>query len=606
MAQINQDTYSSNTFAGETRRDKNERRKGALKLERMSFIPHYEALSQFISPRRGRYFITDRNRGGDRYTAIINSKATTALRIARSGLQAGCMSPVQRWFRWETDDPDLSDYGPVKNYLFQVERIIYSIMSESNLYDMSAAMFGELLQFATGAMLHVDDFEDVARFYTLTAGSYMIGQDDRQVVNTLIREWEWSTLQIMQKFGPKSKSWARGGRVSQSVQTAYDVGNYDAWFPLTHIIEPNEAFNPGKKLSKFKKFSSCYYEPGNNDKDAVLSEAGFDSFPAYCPRWDVTGEDVYGTDCSAMVALGDIKGLQIQERRKAQAIDKMVQPPMKGPAYMRNVPVDSLPGGMTIYDGDASGKDGLSPLYTVDPKLQEMRMDMTAVESRIDDAFFVKLFRAISDMPGIQPRNQLELNQRDKERMLELGPVLGRVHGEFLKRLCDEIFDQGVRANIFPKPPRELAGKQIRPKFISSLAVAQQAFEAGNIERFTTFIAGLVTGGNQGAAAKLNTNNAVDYYGTVIGVPPTIIVPTKTVLAAQAKAQKQAEQAQQGAAANSAADTAAKGAAAVNKLGSTPTQSGNPMGGDQVLKAISQAVTRRGNPNLFSQPKSLG
>ena len=606
MAQINQDTYSNNTFKGETRRDRNERRKGALKLERASFIPHYEALSQFISPRRGRYFITDRNRGGDRYTAIINSKATTALRVARSGLQAGCMSPVQRWFRWETDDPDMTDYGPVKDYLYQVERIIYAIASESNLYDMSASLFGELIQFATGVMLHVDDYEDVARFYTLTAGSYMIGQDDRHVVNTLIREWEMTTLQIMSKFGPKSKSWAAGGRVSQSVQTAYDAGNYDAWFPVTHIIEPNEEFNPGKKLSRYKKFSSCYYEPGNNEKNVELSVAGFDDFPAYCPRWDVTGEDIYGTDCSAMVALGDIKGLQIQERRKAQAIDKMVQPPMKGPAYMRNVPVDSLPGGMTIYDGDASGKDGLSPLYTVDPKLQEMRLDMAAVESRIDDAFFVKLFRAISDMPGIQPRNQLELSQRDKERMLELGPVLGRVHGEFLKLVVTGIFKQAVRAKILPPAPKVLQGKEIKPKFISSLAVAQQAYEAGNIERFTTFIAGLVTGGNQAAAQKLDTNKAVDYYGTVVGVPPTIIVPTAVILKQQAADAKQKQAALGMVATDHAVGTAATGAKALKDAASAPTAAGNPMGGDQVLKAISQAVQRRGNTNLFSQPKSLG
>jgi hypothetical protein len=46
------------------------------------------------------------------------------------------------------------------------------------------------------------------------------------------------------------------------------------------------------------------------------------------PRWDVTGNDPYGTG-TAFDAIGDIKQLQHETRRKAQAIDKMVDPPMR-------------------------------------------------------------------------------------------------------------------------------------------------------------------------------------------------------------------------------------------------------------------------------------
>lgn len=579
-----------------------EQRKGELKIERSSFIPHYQALSQFIQPRRGRYFVTDRNKGGDRYTAIINSKATQAHRTAKSGLLNGVMSPARPWFVLETHDPDLNEWWPAKVWLYKVALILRAICNESNLYTMAPNLFGELLLFATGVMLHVDDFEDVARFYTLTAGSYMIGQDDRQVTNTIVREYEMTVSQLVQKYGLKN--------VSTAVRTQYDNGFYDKWYPVTHTIQPNAFYNPGSKMSEFKKFASIYYEPGNTEKDMLLSNKGFDEFPAYAPTWDTTAEDIYGTDCPAMTALGDIRGLQIEERRKAQAIDKMVNPPLKGPASMRNVPVDSLPGGLTIYDADST-KDGLGPLYTVNMPLQELRMDITAVEQRIDDAFFIHLFRAISDMAGVQPRNQLELTQRDQERLLELGPVLTALEGKFLNQLINRLFSQAVRAGILPLAPKELQGKNLKIRYISSLAMAQRSTEAGTIERMTTFVAGLVTGGFQQAADKLDVDAAIDQYATVTGVAPTMIVPTDVAnQARQARAAAAAAQ-QKLEATASMAKTAKDGASAVQSLGTTPSPTatatpGNPMGGDTVLKAISQAVQRRGNTNLFNQPKSIG
>lgn len=578
-----------------------EQRKGELKLERSSFIPHYEALSQFVQPRRGRFFVTDRNKGGDRYTAIINSKATQAHRTARSGLLNGVMSPARPWFLLETNNPDLNEDWPSKIWLYKVAEIIRAICNMSNLYTMAPGLFGELLLFGTGVMLHVDDFEDVARFYTLTAGSYMIGQDDRQVVNTIIREYEMTVSQLVQKWGLKN--------VSDAVRTQYDNGSYDKWYPVTHIIQPNNFYSPGNKMSEFKKFQSAYYEPGNPDKYKLLSKKGFDEFPAYAPTWDTTAEDIYGTDCPAMTALGDIRGLQIEERRKAQAIDKMVNPPMKGGAAMRNVPVDSLPGGLTIYDGDMD--KGLSPLYQMNISLQELRLDITAVEQRIDDAFYIHLFRAISDMAGVQPRNQLELTQRDQERLLELGPVLENLEGKFLNQLVDRLFSQCVRAKILPPAPPQLQGKALKVRYISSLAMAQRSVEAGTIERMTTFVAGLVTGGFQSAADKLDVDKTIDKYASVTGFAPTMIVPTEQAnQVRQARAAAQAAQ-EKLAATASIAKSSKDGAAAAQSLGSIPSAdvpgtASNPMGGDTVLKAISQAVQRRGNTNLFNQPKSIG
>ena len=220
-----------------------------------------------------------------------------------------------------------------------------------------------------------------------------------------------------------------------------------------------------------------------------------------------------------MTALGDIKGLQIEEKRKAQGIDKMVNPPLHGPSSIRNSPVNSLPGGLTVYD-TAVGENRLETLYTVNPQLQELRLDIDAVERRIDQAFFVDLFLAISQMEGIQPRNELDLLQRNEERLLMLGPILERLQNEFLDPLIDRTFNQAVRANILPDIPASLDGAPLRVKYISTLAMAQRAVATQSIDRLVAVASGMAAGGWPDALKKVNAVEAIDEYAKAIGTPP--------------------------------------------------------------------------------------
>ena len=98
------------------RRDYMERRKAQAKLERESFIPHYREISDNISPRRGRFLTSDRNKGHKRHQAIINNVASQSSRIAQAGMFAGIMSPTRPWFELTSPDPELAKFGPVKEW----------------------------------------------------------------------------------------------------------------------------------------------------------------------------------------------------------------------------------------------------------------------------------------------------------------------------------------------------------------------------------------------------------------------------------------------------------------------------------------------------------
>lgn len=514
------------------------KRFSGMDIERESFVDHWRELQEFVSPRRGRFMVEDRTRGRKRHQSIINSKATQALRVAVAGMLNGTMSPSRPWFKLETFDPDLMESEAVRQWLHKAELIVRSILNESNFYNMAPVFLKELLLFGTSAMTHVDDFEDVARFYTHTAGSYYIAQNDRLEVDVIAREFEWPCVQIVKMFGAEN--------VSEHVKLAWDRGNYNNYFRIRHFIEPNADYKRDSKLSVDKQYISVYWEPSNRgvDKDKILRVSGFDTFPAYTTRWDITEGDIWAVDCPGMTALGDVKQLQTEEKRKAQAIDKMVNPPLSGPPNIKNVPVSSLPGGLTIFEGD-NQKQKLEPIYQVEPRLQELRLDMDAVERRIDNAFFVDLFLAISNMQGIQPRNQLDLSQRNEERLVQLGPVLERLHGEFLSPMIDRVFAQASAADIFPDAPEELQDSSLRIRFISSLAMAQRSIVVSDIERLTGFGASLAAGGWPGALDKFNPEQAMDVYAQAIGVPPSVIISDEEVEAKrQAQAQEAARQSQ--------------------------------------------------------------
>ena len=546
------------------KKDDYMRRLGDLKIERSSFIFHAKELSENIEPRRGRFFISDRNKGNKRHTKIINSRATQAHRTAQSGIFAGIMSPTRPWFKLETLDPGLMNTADVKAWLYNVEQLIRTVFFESNLYNMAPVMLGELLLFGTGAMSHVDDFENVARFYTHTFGSYYIAQNDRFVVDTFVLEHELQVKQVIADFGKEN--------VSDFVRNHWDKGNYYVWAPVVQFIESNPDADTRKEGAEFKPFKSVWFEPENINREQFLRKSGFDEFPIHVSRWALAGEDIYGTNSPGMIALGDVKSLQTLEKRKAQAIDKMVNPPLKGPPTLRDTNINALPGGVNLYDADGT-KEGLTTLYQVDPRLQEMVADIQGREARINEAFFVALFQAISVRRGIQPRNELELSQIDAERLLLLGPPLQRLQLELLSMIINRTFAQAVRAGILPPTPENLAGQNLGIRYISALAQAQRAVEVATIERSAIF-AGQLASIKPEVLDVFDADDALKQFSQMTGAVPSIIKSDEEVEQIRQQRAEQEQAAAQAEIQQQQASAAQSGTQAVKNISEVGDQNG--------------------------------
>ena len=539
-----------------------------LENDRSSFRSHWMEISDYIAPRRGRYLIEGQNsRGRKRTTKIIDSTGTQALRVMAAGLMSGMTSPARPWHRRRVRD-DLMDNGDVRRWLAQVEMIERSILHKSNFYNAIYTVYTELGAFGTAPLYRQPSFDDVIRFRPFTVGEYVIAENDQGVVDTLGRHFTMTVGQIVQKFvhDPMTGKMDWSG-VSKATKRLWDESNYDELVEVLHFIEPRLMGDrdASKKDALNMPFKSCYFELAS-ESDELLMESGYRKFPAYVPRWDVLSGDVYGR-CPGMDTLGDIKQLQHQQKRKAQAIDKMVNPPMVAPTSLKGKPSTVLPG-QTTYVDPMQGGQGFVPAYQVQPRISELQMDIAEVQNRIQRGFYADLFAMMINSDRRQ-MTATEVVERHEEKLVLLGPVLQRINVELLDPLLDDVFEYALEAGLLPEPPEALAGEELEVEYISLLAQAQQAVAASSLERVMGFAGNLVAVFPD-IVDGINSDEALRQYSEILGTSPDVIISDEEL---QAKRQARAEEQQQ----MQAMEQASQLAQGAKVLSETDTQNPNAL-----------------------------
>lgn len=511
-----------------------DRRLSALRTERSGYLSHWQDLSDYVLPRRGKFNVTaGQSKGGKQGGKIIDPTGTLALRTLASGMMTGITSPARPWFRLSLPDRDLADWGGAREWLGEVTRRMEHIFAKSNVYNALHVLYEDLGLFGTAAMLIMEDHEDVVRAYPLTAGEYCLANSERLAVDTLYREFPMTVGQLVGRFGLDA--------CSDNVRSMFRRGDLDTEIDVVHAVEPNDKRVVDAADAKGMPFRSVYFEKGSRT-DAALSVKGFRSLPLVAPRWHLAGNEVYGRS-PGMDALPDVRALQVMQKRAAQAIDKAVNPPLVAPPGMRNETVSVLPGAVN-FASDPSGKDGFRPVYQVPPDIRGMREAINETQDRIRSAFFADLFMMMSQQDDV--RTAYEIKIRQEEKMLMLGPVLERLQDELLDPLIDRTFDIMARTGLIPPPPDELQGQALQVDYISPLAQAQRSVATTGIERLVGFV------GNLAAAVpavldKVDMDQAVDEYAEALGTPPKVIMSDDKVQGIrQARAQQeQAAQAMQ-------------------------------------------------------------
>jgi hypothetical protein len=522
-----------------------------LRVNRYSWWTHWRELADYFLPRRYKWLITPNQmgRGSPINQHILDSSGCIFARNLASGLVSGKSSPTSLWFRLRVGTIDSTKTGPISLWLAEVERILYLIFSESNFYNAIGVFYYDLVIFGTGALIIYEDFDTVINCVNPALGEYYVDIDGAYRPCVFYREFTITVDACVNWFGYEN--------CSNAIQSLYDDpsgANRTRELIVAHAIEPNHN-GLARKLGLPDKFEyvEVYWEWGGSaspqggatNQPGFLRKRGYHEQAAIIGRWDIVSNDPYGRS-PGMDALPDQKQVQLEQRRKAQAIDKMVNPPLVADVQLKNQPANLTPGGITFVSGYASsGKPGFASVYDTKFPIQEITVDLQEVKGRLSQIFFNDVLRVASQYETRSNVTAVEWDLRKSESLVMLGPALERIDNEVLRPVLDRVFAIANRAGILPPAPPEIAGQMITIDFVSMLAQAQQATRAGSIERVLS-LAGNLVGVDPSVMDNIDIDYSLDKYSSLLNNDPKMIRSPEALEAIRtqrAQAQAQAQQA---------------------------------------------------------------
>ncbi len=512
---------ANNEHAAELRRHSSRRAK-ALQDQQTDWKPDWRLVSEHIDPTRGRFDGRDGKPLKRNRSKIINSKGTEVLRVMAAGMMSHMTPKAAPWFLVTTADKVLAQRSDVRRWLDAVVLQIRDTLASSNFYKAMPIVYTEDGMFGTAPMLVLEDEREVVRFYPLTCGTYAIGLDNQQRVDSLWRRYSRTARQLKERYGED--------KLPLAVKNALQ-GNSDTVFWVQSLIEPNPDARPGigplgLQAPQYRPYREVVWIESGAEGDAgILSIGGHYEAPFVAARWNPVAEDVYstapGVDC-----LGDIQALQYNESLKLRLIEELSDPTLAVPEYVRIRGGTRLRKGGRIYlPDDQVDKAIARPVYTPDPRaLMQVQEEIKTLEARIEQAFFYPLFMMLAALGDQTGRTATEIAERREEKAAVLGPTLESITDEVLDPVIIRVFRLLERAGRIPDPPEDMADIPLKIEYTSILAQAAKASGASTITRSVEFIATVAKmTGDPSVLDKLDADQAVDEFHAAIGGPASMI-----------------------------------------------------------------------------------
>lgn len=539
-----------------------DQRYTALKTERSGWDETWQELSELFLPTRWRGDTDESaHKQPKTNTRLVNSTGVLAIRTLASGLHGGMTSPVRPWFRLQIAG-DIGQAGATgaNAWLDEVTQRMQFLLHQSNFYEAIHGLYSDLGTFGTALLVENGD-ADGLRFDLVRAGEYVLDVDDKGRVDTFFRRMHMTARQILEKWPDSSPD---------MVRTAAKHGEVRR-FNIIHGVFPRTELAFGSLDKEGMPYVSVYWvrDGAGGRQSAILDEGGYKMFPAFAPRWDITGFDVYGRS-PAMDVMPDVKMLQAMTTSLRKMQHKIADPPMLGDSSLKRYGVDRNPGGFTYGDFQMTGgKPLVIPIQQ--PESAALGYTMTAiqgVEEMIKAGLYVDLFRLMmdDDRKGI---TATEVQARQNEKLILLGPVVERMHDELLGPLIKRTYQLMAEYNYLPPAPEGFGGVELDIRFESVLAQAQKIMTTSAIDQGIAFVA-------QFAQMKpevldiIDGDNTARSYLKRVGVPESCMADEQTIEETrQARAEAEA-QAQQQAQAQAMSEQILDVSGAAKNMGQTP------------------------------------
>ena len=508
-----------------------------LSSERVNWEQQWQDVLEQTMPQAA-YVTRRRQVEGERVDErIFDSTPKRANQVLAAGFHGNLTNPSTKWFRLRLQDPALNGVDEVKVWLADSEQKILDVLNTSNFNQQIHQTYLDLGSTGTSVLFEVEDPIDIVRFNAIPIIEIVIDEDHRGRVNSCYWKYKLSASQAQGKFGDQA---------GETVRKLMEAGKFNAKVTFLHCIAPRAVFDPSSELAIDMPWESTQVE---FDTGLIVAEGGFMEFPVFVTRFNKVSGDRYGYS-PGIVMLPDMKMLQAITKTIIKAAQKIVDPPLQLPHDGFILPLKTIPAGLNFGIGGQPG-DKIEPIETKGniPVGRDMQNDL---REQITRGYFNDLFATLADRRNM---TATEVTERITEKMLLLGPTLGRLQSEMLDPIIDRTFGILLRNGVLQPPPDVLVGREILFEYVSPLALAQRRENRSGMNNLLA-LAGQMAQFDPSVLDKINADAAIEEAHDIFGVSPEILNDDETVQKIRENRAQQAALQQAAAGAQAQADTA--------------------------------------------------
>lgn len=480
---------------------------------------HYQELADYMLPRKAD-IVKKRSRGEKRMELIYDGTALQAVDLLSASLHGMLTSGASPWFHLTLKNNAIAQDDEVREWLEDTSSRMMRALNQSNFETEIHEMYVDLVVFGTGCMFIEMDNERL-RFSTRHISEFFIQEDQYGMVDTVFRKYKLAAHQAVSRFGIDN--------VGDFIKRTFEK-KQDEEVEILHAVYPRGDRDTRKRDNKNMPFASQYI---CMQTKMAISESGFEEMPYVVPRFlKATGETMGRSP--AMVALPDVKMLNLMSKTIIQAAQKQIDPPLLVPDDGFLLPIRTQPGGLNFYRSGT--RDTITPLNTgasigIGLNMEDQR------RQAIRSAFFVDQL-LIGGGPNM---TATEVVQRQEERMRVIGPVLGRLMNEMLRPMIDRTFNMMLRNDMLAIPPEILQGRDLDIEYVSPLARAQKSSSLNNTMKALEILLPLAEG--LPVADHIDPDGLVRHITDALGVPKVTMRSEREI--AEIREQRQQQQMQQ-------------------------------------------------------------
>lgn len=519
-------------------------------------------IGQWVAPHRVRYMLSQ-TEGERKNNHIVDTTHLTAHRSFVAGHMEGNTSATRPWFKIGTGDMAVDLDPQNKEWLDLFSRYCLRNFARSNFYLASTVAYGDYGTFNTAGYF-IEELQDRLHYHVLTPGAYFVLNNGLGEPVVLIVETILTVKALVEEYARKREG---GGydwsNISSEVKDMYDKGVYGETVMTIRCIKENDDFDPEQPIGgENRRWVSYTYELAGNSNEYLPGTAGspdnnigFDNKGKYLrvsyhnykpfviPKTASTMNFEYGEVGPSLSALGCIKSLNKKALSKDQAIEQTLRPTLQGPAGLKKSYITTQSNRFIPLDAMSDRNGGLRSVFQVGPEFGVLVQDVGDLRQQVNELYFADYLLYLSRNP--KTRTATEAAAVVQEQQLVIGPNLQFLNYSQNVPLVEHIMEYTLdNEPELPPIPSGLAGRFIKPEFISVFAQAQRAADLPQVERYLAMVqqVGQI---NPQIFDKVNLDKIADIYEDRLYLPAGVNRPQDMVDAKREQAQAMAQRQQQ-------------------------------------------------------------